>query len=343
LALILKKDKFSEFLKALLKEYDVVAPVKEGDLINFKVVDKFDNLVMDYPKTVKSPKEFLFPQTELLCSYKFNGKDVDIVTEDIKDRKRVLVGIHPCDVKAILILDKLFDWDYRDEHYFARRENTLLISLTCQSPDWSCFCTSIEGSPHGKEGTDVHITDMGDSYYVETKSPKGEALIKGQSSLFSEASEEDKKKVEDLEKQVTAKLPGKIDTGKIKENLDHVFEHKVWDTVSAKCVHCGACAYLCPTCHCFDITDEGNYEEGKKFRCWDACMAGHFTRMAGGHNPRNAVKTRYRQRIYHKFNYYKKNFDTIACVGCGRCITECPTGMDLVKTLQTLETIERDK
>jgi len=337
LALILKKDKIKEFLEILGKNYEIIAPVKEGDLINFKVVKDFSKVILDYPKTVKSPKEFLFPQSEELYKYKFSGKDVEVKPAELDKKPRAIVAIHPCDARSLTIMDKVFNWDYSDKLYVERRKNTLLISMSCKSPDWSCFCTSVEGKPYDAEGTDIHFAEINDNYYVESRSDKGEAVIKDAKKLFTDAGKKDKEKYEALQKELMAKLPVKVNIKEVSENLDLMFDDKIWDNISIKCIHCGACAYLCPTCHCFDISDQGNYEEGKRVRCWDACMHGHFTRMAGGHNPRDAEKTRYRQRIFHKFNYYKKNFNTISCVGCGRCIAECPAGMDLVKTLQIIE------
>ena len=345
MAFVLKKEKLKDFLKVIAKTYKIVAPLKEGDRINFKEVEEkdFGKIELNYPKTTKSPKEFFFPQTEELCKFKYSERDVDIIPTEVKDSPKAIVGLHPCDVHSIAMMDKLFNWDYRDDHYFTRRENNLLISLTCTSPDWSCFCTSVGGTPYDTEGTDIHLSDLKDTFYVEGKSKKGEKVIKEAEKLLQKAGKDHKKKLEELNKKVEKKVPVHFDKDKVIKNIDGIFDHGLWDRVSEKCVHCGACAYLCPTCHCFDISDKGNYEESKRIRCWDVCMSTKFTNMAGGHNPREEVKTRYRQRIMHKFNYYMKNFDTISCVGCGRCITECPAGMDLVKTLQTIENIEGDK
>jgi len=345
LAFVLKKEKLNDLLKIVSKTYKIIAPLKDGDSINFKPVkpEEFSKIELNYTRSTKSPKEFYFPQTEEICKFKYSGRDVDIVPSEIENEKKAIVGIHPCDVRAIGILDKLFNWDYRDEHYFTRRENNLLVSITCSSPDWNCFCTSLEGAPYDSSGTDIHLSDLNGFFYIEAISEKGEKVLKEAESIMEKATGEHEKKLQELQKKIEEQVPVNFDNEKVVKNLEGIFDHEIWDSISEKCVHCGACAYLCPTCHCFDISDEGNYDDSKRIRCWDVCMSTKFTRMAGGHNPRNDVKTRYRQRIMHKFNYYLKNFDTISCVGCGRCISECPAGMDLVKTLQTIETIEGDK
>lgn len=345
MSLILGKENLIKFINKLSENYKIIAPVEEKGMTNFRPVnsDELGKINLTYSKTTKSPKEFLFPQSQTLCSYKYSGRDVEVKPPEEDNSKRAILGLHPCDVRAILIQDKLFNWDYKDELYFKEREKTLLLSMNCNRPDWSCFCPSVGGDPHNGDGADINFTDLEDRFYVESKSDKGKELLDSLKELFKDSSETDKKQVEELQKKIRDRLPVKFNSEKVTENLNYIFEDKIWDTMADKCVNCGTCAYLCPTCHCFDITDEGNYEEGKRVRCWDTCMAGHFTRMAGGHNPRDAAKTRYRQRIYHKFNYYVKNFKTLSCVGCGRCISECPAGMDLVKSLQKIGEIERDK
>jgi ferredoxin len=170
---------------------------------------------------------------------------------------------------------------------------------------------------------------------VEFITSKGEGLA----AYFGEATAADAgaeaKKKEIAEKSAAAiqsKIPGRA----IKPILDVSFEHPFWDTISGKCLACGTCTYMCPTCHCFDISDEIKGDDGVRIRNWDSCMFPLFTKETSGHNPRTSQKQRWRQRLMHKFKYYVDNFDAIACVGCGRCVMSCPVNIDIRKIVQDI-------
>jgi ferredoxin len=204
-----------------------------------------------------------------------------------------------------------------------------------QPPYASCFCTSVDGSPTSTQGADILLTDLGESYLVEFVTPKGESLA----AYFGEATAADvgaeAKKKEIAEKSAAAiqsKIPGRA----IKPILDVSFEHPFWDTIYGKCLACGTCTYMCPTCHCFDISDEIKGDDGVRIRNWDSCMFSLFTKETSGHNPRTSQKQRWRQRLMHKFKYYVDNFDAIACVGCGRCVMSCPVNIDIRKIVQDI-------
>ena len=124
-----------------------------------------------------------------------------------------------------------------------------------------------------------------------------------------------------------------MDTKDIVEKLDKIFENELWKNISLKCLGCGICTFQCPTCHCFDIQDETTITNGARVRVWDTCMNPEYTLHASGHNPRPARMNRTRNRVYHKFNYYPKNYNVIACVGCGRCISDCPVNIDIIDVI----------
>ena len=210
------------------------------------------------------------------------------------------------------------------------------MSLACVHPPYrSCFCTSVDGSPTSTEGADVLVTDLGENYLIEFVTKKGEALLKyfGEASAADAASEEKKKAIaESAAKEVKSRVPGRA----VKPILDVNFEHPFWNTIHGKCLACGTCTYLCPTCHCFDISDEVKGQDGVRIRNWDSCMFPLFTRETSGHNPRSSQKERWRQRVMHKFKYYVDNFDAIACVGCGRCVMYCPVNIDIRKVVDDI-------
>ncbi|MBL7185489.1 MAG: 4Fe-4S dicluster domain-containing protein, partial [Phycisphaerae bacterium] len=258
--------------------------------------------------------------------------DVDVKSEPLVPSTEVVVmGARPCGVAALEALDKVFHWDYDDVRYSARRERTTLISFACTKPGPQCFCTSVGGSPHNTVQSDV-LVFLGDD---------GQALMQ----VCSDRGAKFIDQLGDVAKPAPAgtKLPTvpevkeKFDPEKIKTWLDESFESDFWTDISLKCLGCGVCSFLCPTCHCFDIVDEANWQSGQRRRNWDCCSHPMFTKHASGHNPRPDQASRCRQRVMHKFKYFPERFGQIACVGCGRCTRACCVGQNLVSILTDIE------
>jgi len=188
----------------------------------------------------------------------------------------------------------------------------------------------MDGGPANSEGLDILLTDIGDKYFVEVKSKKGNEIIDISKNLFSKSSTKDKTKKDEVSKKAENAITRNMKTKGLVEKLDKIFEDPLWKKISMKCLSCGICTYQCPTCHCFDIQDETALSNGARVRVWDTCMNPEYTVHASGHNPRPARMNRTRNRVYHKFNYYPKNYNIIACVGCGRCINDCPVNIDII-------------
>ena len=329
---LIKKDALTGIIKKLAEKMPVYAPVKDEDNVLFKVLERDMEPLVDYPNTRNAPKNFFFPQTETMMRYMRTERGIELSGEEEGAQEAVLFGARPCDVRSFVLLDSLFDQEkYKDSYYIDKREKTTIISLACVHPPYStCFCTSVGGHPMSEEGADVLLTDMGDNYLAEFITPKGEKLLEKMGDLPAADGSADEKKrelFENAEKEVKSQIPGKD----IKPWLDDNFEHPFWDTIHQSCLACGTCTYLCPTCHCFDISDEVKGSDGKRIRTWDSCMYWLFTHETSGHNPRTSQKQRWRQRLMHKFKYFVDNFDAIACVGCGRCVMYCPVNIDIRK------------
>jgi ferredoxin len=226
----------------------------------------------------------------------------------------------------------------QDPYYMNRRRNTVLMGLACNQPMSTCFCTSVGGGPFSTDGLDLLWTDLGDRYLVEAITEQGEAMI-ADSPHLREAMSEDIAQKADLAARAEGAISGP-DVQGVKEKLDRMYDAPFWQNVQLKCLGCGACTYLCPTCHCFDIADEGDSRQGQRVRNWDTCQFSLFTLHASGHNPRTSGKERMRQRMMHKFNYFVENFDAIACVGCGRCVRECPVNLDIRAVLNGIKEAE---
>jgi len=281
----------------------------------------------------RSAKETFFPVCEDILSYeKKDGKTTVIDVDLSRLPETVLIASRPCDSAAPEILDAVFSWDYHDQFFLERRKRTTIIGIACTKADDACFCTAVGFAPDDTSGSDLFLTPIeGDAFEVRALTDKGEALITNHKELFQEQGAE----------QITP-LPlaqpdmAQLDLTKIKSWLDKNFESDFWKEIAARCVGCGACAFICPACHCFDINDEGTEAKGCRRKHWDACGFSKFTNHASGHNPRDLQPGRYRNRIMHKFKYYDDKFGKTLCTGCGRCIRACPVGIDIAGILEEI-------
>ncbi|MCK5558908.1 MAG: 4Fe-4S dicluster domain-containing protein [Candidatus Hydrogenedentes bacterium] len=320
----LNEGKLDEFVNALKgKGYRVFAPLEEEGAFVFKEVGNPGEMRLDVLRTARSIKELFFPRVEPTLSYRFDGGSVTCKGEQPESPpKTAIIGCRPCDAASLPILDKLFDWDYRDEYWFKRREATTVISVACDAPDSYCFCTSVRGSPDGTEGSDVLMKKTRDSYYLlEAVTEKGRSIIEAAKGALEPATGN--------EEALVGEVPQRFDLKDVRPWLDKNFDHDYWKEISYKCLSCGVCAFVCPTCHCFDIQDEANLERGVRLKSWDSCCFPIFTLHASGYNPRATRDARYRQRVMHKFSYYIDKFGVTACVGCGRCSVSCPIDMNI--------------
>lgn len=333
---IFEKDQLSEFIDDLRKKRKVFAPINQDGLTCFSEIKSSSEIYLDCQSKLSS-KEIFFPRCETL--FTFNKVEGEITLEEpkVKDEEIVLFGVPPCEAKSFTLIDKAFSsGEFQDIYFLRRRENTVVIGKSCQSPRTTCFCTTVGGGPFNREGVDFLLHDLGEKYLLEIISKKGEKLI-DLYKKYENATETDIKMVQQIEKNVKESMKSNLDLKNIEEKLDKMFEDPLWKSIYQKCVACGVCTYLCPTCYCFDMFDEQVTSlEGKRLRIWDSCQFPLFTLQGSGENPRPTGKERMRQRMMHKFNYYPKNYDDIACVGCGRCIRECPVNLDIREVLQEI-------
>lgn len=336
---VISKKDIPKFISELSSNYTVFAPVKKDDLVFYEKIEKSSEVELDFTNSNYPPKSLFFKQTETMFKFKPGPKaKIESVKDD--DKKTVIFGIRPCDAKALSIVDHVFNDDFKDPYYLNKRQNSFLIGLSCNNPQTNCFCTSLDDKPTSSKNVDMLLTEIDDSYYVEIASEKGEKLVKQFNKFFSDPKESDKKKRDEVEKKAIAKISREIKTQNIAEKLDQIFQSPFWKEFGNKCVGCGTCTYLCPTCHCFDIQDESTLSKGARIRVWDTCMNPEYTLHASGYNPRPARTNRVRNRICHKYSYYPKNYDIIACVGCGRCINLCPVNIDIIDVVNRADEVK---
>lgn len=331
-----KKD-FKPFLQSLMVEYDLFAPVQlaEGVAV-FKKIDRPDEVDFSSSNTQKPAKEVFFPQSETMFRYEKTGKQHQVTSTEEVERKRVILGARPCDIQAVSLIDQVFSGkEYTDVYYVNKRKVTTIIGMACDHPLSTCFCSSMKGGPFHREGSDLFLIDLGEAYLVELLTEKGKTFQKNK--FLKEALAKDINSAKEVEEKATPKTDGSLPVAGIEKRLDQMLESPFWERVQEKCIGCRICTYLCPTCHCFDIVDEALTNKGQRVRNWDSCLSSLYSQETSGHNPRPTNRERTRQRIMHKFNYFPKNFDQIACVGCGRCIIYCPVNFDIRQTIKEIQ------
>jgi ferredoxin len=287
--------------------------------------------------TVRSAKDFFFPQTENLVDFKMKGQQIEIVDSSSPVEDFVVFGVRACDARSFEILDKVFLSDPVDSYYKNRREHGTIVTLACNRPTETCFCRTfgIDGaSPEG----DVACWMNEDALLLEAKSEKGEKLLASIGSILSDGDAAEAETVQSSIRTILDKLPLKdLNTEKFDgKDLMETFNDPKWAELSQSCLACGTCTFVCPTCQCYDIRDYDTGHGIKRFRCWDSCMYSDFTLMAHGNN-RNSQLERFRQRFMHKLIYFPQNNQgTYGCVGCGRCLSKCPISMNIVKVMKAL-------
>jgi len=336
---VLSKKAFPQWVKKL-ESYTIYAPQKDGNLWNFEVIKNSEIIDLNYLNTVLSPKKIIFPHREVFLEFSTSNEEELEVKEVLpEERPAVIFGVRPCDAKALTLTDKVFGGDFKDPYYWKRRSSTALVGLACNTPPSpNCFCLSVDGSPHSKEGLDILMTDLGDKYYAESFTKKGDELLNLAKPLFKNPTAKDKKDLEKIQAESKKKIQRQIkDTKKIPPKLKDMFDSPFWDEEALSCLRCGICTYLCPTCHCFDMNDEITSSfpiKGERVRTWDNCQFPDFTMHSSGHNPRPDKAARLRQRILHKFQYFVELYKNYQCTGCGRCISKCPVGIDIIEVLE---------
>lgn len=335
----LSHDNLVPWLALMGKDYRVIAPMREGAAVVFRQHDGASTPELS-AKPSMPPKDALFPQTEVLFTFRIKRDDDNdgnaqvALNPTVPEDKVFVFGAPPCGSRGFSVLDSIFiDGDVQDTYYKARRENALVATVACVRPMSTCFCHWTGGSPSSTDGTDILLTPITGGYIATPVTDKGAEATA--SDLFVDATSEQEAEAEKIHTAAKDKLGDAPDLAGLPEALEKRFgDAAFWEEISARCLSCGACAYLCPTCSCFNITDEANGSSGERLRTWDNCMSPLYTREASGHNPRMTKPNRLRNRIQHKFNYHPSSHDGhLGCVGCGRCIKQCPAGVDIRKII----------
>ena len=329
---ILFSDKLDHCVaKWLSAGISVIGPVQGECLSSYAAVERSSDLCFDMVLPDRSLKELFCPQTEPMLRYTIKKNEIETTDFDPPSAPRIIFGARPCDASGLAIDDPLFGWDYKDEYWFQRRNTSVIVTIACTKADDFCMCTSLKQAPDSTKGSDVLLRplDKNRGWVVEELTDRGREAF----ALIAEyIKESDETPLPIAEVHEKFNLDTCVAWLKNPDN----FESKFWKEISMRCIGCASCTYLCPTCHCFDIQDEGDTYSGIRRKNWDSCSFALFTMHTSGHNPRATQSARWRQRIMHKFNYFPGKFSVNSCSGCGRCSRQCPVDMGITETLQEI-------
>jgi ferredoxin len=331
---VISKTDLGSWIEELVKRSEVVAPVKQGNSTNFYPISSTREIVWGAPQTVIPPKKFLFPSSEELLAYEFGGQGLQVQGENsIKDK--IIFGVHPCDLNGIFQMDQVWAEKNKDENYLNKRERLTLIGVDCLIPcSPESICSRMGGlGPKGRY--DIFITDIGNKYFVEVATEKGDQVF---ADLGRPVSAADKQKLAQVRKKRDAifnKKQKKL-LPKLKDLpalMKVSYDHPEWDERGKKCYACGSCNMVCPTCYCFDVQDymHVSLQRGVRNRFWDGCMLEDFAKVGSGENFRDHRHERLRHRTNRKLNFLFEKWGESFCTGCGRCVKACLT--DIVNPL----------
>lgn len=283
--------------------------------------------------TPASVKTFFFPQPETLLTYTLENTHPDkgMMREPERSRDmQVVLGVRPCDARSVL----LNNLPYQEDQFFqANYQRTSLVGFTCDQPLSTCFCSRMGGSPLDTAGLDLALSRTEDGFVVEVCSEKGEALVAGLE--LATAPESDISALGARRNAGAKPSATELDSLKGSE-LGTLYDAAMWQALGEACINCGACTFICPTCYCFDIQDEVVRGQGRRIRYWDSCMFPLYSLHTSGHNPRGQKVQRTRNRFLHKLKYFPDRFGPFSCVGCGRCVKDCPVNIDIREVMDDL-------
>jgi ferredoxin len=311
----------------------------------YRIKERSDDALFGFNVGPDSWKKFLHPPKKRLWKAKNDGERVRFIPDQGESPKYAFIGVRSCELHAITIQDKVFiNRQFVDQSYNSRRKKLFIVAINCGQAGETCFCDSMDTGPKATSGFDVALTEVLDGeqhhFVVETLSEKGKQVmskVPHRQALRGESDIADK-----IVAETTRQMGRSMDTVNIKELLYENYDHPRWDDVAARCLTCANCTMVCPTCFCTTVEDLTDLtgENAERRRRWDSCFTLDFTYIHGGHT-RVSAKSRYRQWMTHKLASWQDQFDTSGCVGCGRCISWCPVGIDITEEVDAMRTGSR--
>lgn len=335
---VLKKDNLDAFISSLAKTQKVMAPVGLGDNnFSFQEVTSAKDIALKYIPTILPPKKYFLPTQEKLASYNKQQKSLNAVLEY---EDMVIFGVHTCDLAGIQCLNMVFSDKPKDINYIVRKNKIAIIGLECNEYcDEYASCHVVNSHlPNG--GYDLFFTDLGDSFAVHINTMLGDELA-DKSGLIEPADEKTLKAIESVRAGKQKIFKDEVNVRHDALGLlfnRHALNSKIWEDLDKRCLACGNCTNVCPTCYCFDIVDETDLDlnSGVRYRRWDSCQSEPFAKVAGNENFRALRGERQRHRYLRKFKYPVDKYSRYFCTGCGRCSRTCMADIKLKETINDL-------
>lgn len=331
----LPKENLAEFISHLRSFGEIHAPTKRGEKsLVFAPVSNLSEIELNYTRTILPLKKYFFKATDVMFNF-CAEKGYELPVEEA-DKKYVIFGVHPCEIHGLKILDLVFAGKYVDTYYFARRSKVAIIGLDC-IPDDLCFCQSTR-TDFVDTGFDLFLSDIDDSYLVRVGTSLGDDMVRTADSLFREVEKEDRETYKRKSIQRRESFQAEIQLQDLPGIMDLEYESHIWEELGEKCLSCGICSMVCPTCYCYSVFDELSLDAntGQRKRIWDSCLFKDYALVAGGHNFRAQRSSRVKNRYFHKQRGFVSQYGRPSCVGCGRCKAYCPAGIDIVDVISKL-------
>jgi len=310
----------------------------------YRLARRDDEALFGYAVGPHSWKAFLHPSMQRLWTARRAGDVVVVTPEPASAERLALIGVRACELKAIAVQDRVFLGGARvDPHYQARRADVFVVAMNCAEAGGTCFCVSMNAGPKADAGFDLALTEIMDGehrFLVETGSAVGEEVL---AELPERAAvQDDLAAAEAVVARTAASMGRQMRSDDLHDLLLDNLEHPRWDDVADRCLTCGACTMVCPTCFCTSVEDSSDLAvlESSRSRRWDSCFTMDFTHVPGG-SVRASARSRYRQWMTHKLATWIDQFGTSGCVGCGRCLTWCPVGIDITEEVRAIRASPR--